>query len=141
MVTCEKVIFDQAGTPSLIGIFQRLNFVQPPDPMQENAVIPFPWSVYTVWDRVGEGLKEATFSQMLQVLKPNGEVFLQNELPFTLPEDEAQARNSVNIFGFPIAQSGDLTVKISLREQPELEHKTAVKIDHLSHPVGAALAL
>ena len=140
LFTCEKVLFDQVGIPSLISVFRRLT-VNEEVARQENAGLPFSWAVYTTWDRA-HSEQELNLTQHLQIALPDGTPFVQSETAFALPPGETQARIAVCILGVPVWQSGDITVIASLHGQSSPSYEIRISIVHVpaTHsPISAAV--
>jgi len=114
---CEKVILDQSGVPSLISLFSKLKLQLPGQlgDIPVNAVAPKEWAVFTSWDWLPSD-EGRLYGQCLQVLYPDGKVFVENrELKFTMKPGERQ-HNAVGIMGFPIGEKGDYRIRMWLEE-------------------------
>src|SRR6266567_4409707 len=105
-VACEKVIIDQDGVPSLIGLFNKLSLTPPKDQeIPKNAVAPKEWAVFSAWDTdPGDELKEHIFC--IQMFYPDktqfGEVF-KNKMKVELNK---RSQVKTVIPGFPVGQPG-----------------------------------
>ncbi len=114
-VACEKVIIDQDGVASLIGLFNK--FILTPQKDQEipkNAV-----AVFSAWDtEPGDELKEHLFC--LQIFYPDksqfGEIF-KNKMKVELNK---RSQVKTMIPGFPVGQPGFYTVRNWIEESNKM---------------------
>lgn len=116
-LACEKVIIEKEHeTPSLISILQKVMF-QPNEGIEVpvNAIAPFKWSVFTIWDRE-QGDVGKTFHQKCELTMPDGTAGpITVDLPFTV-KDEINF-NVANVLGFPIGQLGTITITMWLESE------------------------
>ncbi len=117
IAACDRVIFDRVGIASLINIFQRLEIAASPTAYPAEAVSPIRWSVFTQWHHqpVAPG---TPYTQHAEVLKPNGEVFIETRLPF-LTDDNPYTRHQLEIMGLPLGHEGTVTVRVWLDGLPD----------------------
>ncbi len=119
-VACEKVIIDQDGVASLIGLFNK--FILTPQKDQEipkNAVAPKEWAVFGAWDtEPGDELKEYIFC--MQMFYPDksqfGEIF-KNKMKVELNK---RTQVKTNIPGFPVGQPGFYTIRTWIEESNKM---------------------
>lgn len=115
-VACEKVIIDQDGVASLIGLFNKLIIAPPKDQeIPKNAVAPKQWEVFAVWDTdPGDELRGYVFC--MQVLYPDKSQFA--EIIRTKMNIERNKRSQVRnvVPGFPVGQPGFYTVRTWIEE-------------------------
>lgn len=115
-VACEKAIYDQEKSLSLIGIVQELTVQVPemghlPSPGTSAA---FKWDIVSIWasqpDDVGK-----RFEQRVALLDPQGK---QTDVSATLGIEVTGPyhRNLTKVFGFPISSAGRHTLKLWLSE-------------------------
>ncbi len=113
---CEKVIVDQDGLASLIGLFNKIIFSPPPgEEVPANAVVSKEWTVFSSWDtEPGDERKE--YVLCTQMLYPNGSQFA--DLNKTKINVELNKRSQMKIvwLGFPVGQLGAYTVRTWVEE-------------------------
>jgi hypothetical protein len=129
LMVCERVILDRQDMPSLINVFQKMNIQLSGAPLPEKAVSPTRWSVFTLWQHEDSETGK-TFTQTLEIVLPNGEVFSATEQEFKSEKaDDIQNKIAVEFTGIPIWQEGFLQVRVSLKnsDQPPSVYKFAVK--------------
>ncbi len=119
-VACEKVIIDQDGVASLIGLFNKLTLTpQKNQEIPKNAVAPKEWAVFSAWDtEPGDELKEHLFC--LQIFYPDksqfGEIF-KNKMKVELNK---RSQVKTMIPGFPVGQPGFYTVRNWIEESNKM---------------------
>ncbi len=116
----EKVIVDQDGVASVIGLFNKVILNLPPGAsVPNNAVAPKDWSVYTAWDiDAGDELRDLMFC--LQIFYPDKTQFGEiTKIKMNLERDK-RAQLKINIQGFPIGQKGAYTVRSWIEENGDL---------------------
>lgn len=113
---CQKAIIDQhENTASLIAVIETLT-VPIGDPIADNAQIPLSWVIVSLWSHeLGE--EDKSFEQRTEVILPNGDSVLNAVISFQ--PIQPYHRNIVTVFGYPIAQSGKHTLRLSIRESGE----------------------
>jgi hypothetical protein len=113
---CQKAIIDQReNTASLIAVIETFT-VPIGDPIADNAQIPLNWAIVSLWLReLGE--EDKSFEQRTEVILPNGDSVLNAVISFQ--PIQLYHRNTVTVFGYPIAQSGKHTLRLSIRESGE----------------------
>jgi hypothetical protein len=114
LTVAEKVLFEQGGKVSLIALFENIE-IRPPSGEQIplNAIVPKEWGVFAQW-LWSEGEKGTNISQGIEVLYPDGKVFLSQ----TVKVDSSQERANVgiNFQGFPIGQAGKYTINVWIEQ-------------------------
>jgi len=113
---CDKVIIDQSGTASLIGLFNEVRAFLPPDSLSipQNAVAPKEWFIFASWLRQPDDVGKE-YRQLVQILYPDGTLFAQqSEARFVFEVGKSLQQNTVNIPGFPVGKPGIHTVKMWL---------------------------
>ena len=117
LAACERVIIDQKQVPSLVSIFQNIEF-SVNVPMPENALAPFRWYVFALWRHTPDEAGK-TFTQRISVISPNGVEFAKAEAAYTLAADDLYGKNTTEIFGVPIAHAGEMSVNVYLNDEAE----------------------
>lgn len=114
LAACEKVIVDRQGLPSLINIFQRLNVPLQAEPFPENALIPFPWAIFALWQHADDELNK-DFVQHTEIVTSDGKTFATVQTKFRITElDDRQSKNHVVLSGMPVWAEGFITVNVWL---------------------------
>lgn len=143
---CGRVIIDANNIVTLVELMQGLG-VNVPGPLSlekgppRNAVIPHPWSVYSLWRPGGKDIGP-TFTQIIEIRLPDGSEFPGNKISFQFAPGK-QHQISINFPGFPIGQPGDVTVKLwlELDSKPATEiHDWVVPVTHVPVPSTPAQA-
>jgi len=114
LLLCEKVIIDRnTGTPSVIGIFQKMTVPILPDvPIPENAISPIKWAVFVMWQH-DDNERNEEFVQRTQILMPDGKIFAETSAVFKVVDpDDLQSKNTVEVFGLPISNEGTAIVRV-----------------------------
>jgi len=141
---CEKIIVDKQETPTLVGIIQKVTAQLTPGTestaVPANAMAPMAWAIYAVWEfdaaEDGRALRQKT-----QVILPDQSAppELKGELPFVAKT--GLNNNYINIFGFPIGQTGLLKVKTWLETSEGQvitpEYYYPVFAEHKLTPLGS----
>ena len=115
-VVCEKVIIDQAGVASLIGLFNKM-VVSIPEETSEipaNAVAPKEWVVFAGWlyQEEDEG-KE--YTQNVEIFYPDGSVFIPKQSTKFIMNKSRKIQNvGTQIVGFPLGQQGQYPIRMWL---------------------------
>lgn len=110
---CDRVIIDQGGTPSLVGIWETITAQIPAGAqIPVEAVAPREWYIFTLWIPDKEDMGK-TFVQKMEIEITGLSKRLQQELPFTISNLEQQ-RNMQQVIGFPIGVAGAGVVKMWL---------------------------
>jgi hypothetical protein len=131
---CEKIIFDDRANASLIILLNTLTVAAKGDAaIPKEAISPKEWAVFTVW-HPNEGDVGQEFVEFLQMLKPDGTEFKQAQVKFSFEANDKVAQVRMNIVGFPVGQTGPLTLNMWLEH-----HNQRVGEIH-SYPVVVAHA-
>lgn len=144
LLTCEKVIIDKEGAPSLNVMTSAKIKVQAAEDgkieerfqVPANAMMPLQWFIYTRWNPAQEDIGK-DFEQVYQIFWPNGEKLSEYSLPFKQTNDKVQ-RTSYSIVGFRVRQKGTLKVITWLNSEGQRissEAETYMYIEH--EPVSA----
>lgn len=131
---CEKVITDDHQVASLINLMNGIEAGMPqgmPGLIPKNAIAPKAWTIFTFW-KPTPGDVGIEYIHKVEILLPDGTVFGANEAAFKFETGKThQVKNE--IAGFPIGQTGDVTVKMWLesdRKRIGEVHSWAVKVTH-----------
>lgn len=119
-MACEKVILDQDGVASLIGLFNKLALTpQKAQEIPKNAVAPKEWAIFSAWDtEPGDELKEYVFC--MQMLYPDKSQFGEKNRNKMKVELNKRSQVKINIPGFPIGQSGFYTIRAWIEESNKM---------------------
>ncbi len=131
ITACEKVIYDQDGPVSLIGIFEAMQFRLQDAPLPDRAIAPNQWSVFTLWEpQIGE--TGHPFTQVIRVFAPDGTLFLENEHTFVAIDPErTQIRVRINVRSLPIWKAGKVDIKVFLKGNETEQGSTCFNIVYL----------
>lgn len=116
MVTaCEKVILDRdSSSTSLINILEAIAVAAPPNvPIPPDLAIPLQWSVFSMWRRKPGDAEE--YFQQLEIVLPDGQIALDQKSSFPLPAGTLGHKQTVKLTLLPVAQAGDIEVRLSLK--------------------------
>lgn len=115
-VPAEKVLIDsEDNTIGLVGILGGLN-VPAPEPLPEDAGAPVRWNVLALWKRQPED-EGRQYEQRVQLVSPSGRVLVEGLQTFQMVT--SSQRNRLRIDGFPVAEEGEHTLALSLRDAGE----------------------
>jgi len=111
LTPCEKVIRDANSGPSLIATFQEiragvLEFVEIP----VNAVVPKDWAIFALW-HLSDNDVGPIYQQWTEILWPDGSQFLKQLLEIKIEKPDWMI-NTVQMQGFPMGQTGKLTIRV-----------------------------
>ena len=115
---CEKVVIDQAGTASLISLFNKITGTLPPDSkLPADAVVPKEWAIFTSWtSEPGDEGKE--YVQCIQILYPDGAVFKESkDSKFKMESEIKRSQVNIQVPVFPVGQAGPYTVRMWLERE------------------------
>jgi hypothetical protein len=109
----EKVVIDSNDNSlAIFGILGGLN-VPSSGELPEDAGAPMRWNVLAIWKREpsDEGV---TYEQRVQLLAPSRRVVVNGFMEFRMTADTQ--RNRLRVDGFPVAERGEYTLTLSIRE-------------------------
>lgn len=110
---CDRIIVDEATkTLSLISILEQVE--APPIPGAENVAAALTWYAVAVWQKVPEDGGK-TFEQRTYLVQPDGKRILEGLSPFRMTE--RTHRVFARTHGFPISQTGDYLLTLTVREK------------------------
>lgn len=132
-VLCEKVIIDDGGIASLIGLFNEIKAVSPPgSSFPQNAAVPKEWAVFVTW-LVDDGDEGAEFDQTVQVRLPDETVFSEINQRFVMQKDKNQ-QVKINFAAIPVGIAGKCSIHLSLKHSGRVISEPPpiyLKISHL----------
>lgn len=110
---CDKVILDASNTASLISLFNEVHMKIPEgsNEIPGNSVSPKEWAVFTSWKHDSEDAGEG-YEQLLQVLYPDGSVFKESKVEFSISPEKTHHQVTFNLLGFPTGRPGSCHVRI-----------------------------
>ncbi len=115
---CEKIIVAQEGQTSMIGIIEAVN-VGVIEGIVAEAMIPFRWSILTLWQRQGEVEKSVLYQERITLLRPDGSEALKVEAEFEVNNSFRDFRQNIDVPLLPAGVPGEYLLKLFLRKEPE----------------------
>jgi hypothetical protein len=109
---CQRVLFDQHQNISLIEILEQIE-VPVPENMPKGAQAPINWEILVVWSKVPED-EGRTFEQDIMLMAPDGTMASHIKTQFAMAT--RMHRNIATIYGFPIAQAGEYSLDLKLKD-------------------------
>ena len=117
---CEKAILESDGLSlSVIGVFTGLTVELPEsgiDHVPNNAVAVRNWSIATAWVQTPDD-GDKTFEQKIAIVAPDGSQVAGGQIAFRMTH--RNHNNVVRNQGFPVGQTGEYQIELSLREAGE----------------------
>jgi hypothetical protein len=111
---CRKVLIDSDDNSlSLLEVMEVFGVTLLPNATPAPTdVLPLPWGVITLWAQTPEdgGIE---YEQRLQVIRPNGETFVEGTMSFTMTH--RTQRNRIALSVIPVGQVGEYRLRLSLR--------------------------
>lgn len=118
---CEKIILGQDDTASIINVLETVK-VNVTGDLPPNALIPFRWSLMSLWKRDETPDTPIEFEQHVEVLRRDDSVAAQGTNTFTVSSNHLMYRLIAEFPVFPIGQPGTVLVKSRIRQvNPETE--------------------
>jgi hypothetical protein len=105
---------DNQGNASLIVLMQNIEAQVGKEEVAKDAVTPKEWAIFSKWELLTQD-RGKEFSQVVQLLWPDGKVFKQNPMKFRVGEKRFH-ENRLNVLGFPIGQQGEVKINMWLEE-------------------------
>jgi hypothetical protein len=142
-LACEKVIIDQNNNPSLITLLTDLTVnIRPGTTVEENAMFPMTWTVFSIWDQDNSADQGKTFEQRCVLTSPSGVDLITT--PIWAFEFKTQRQRVINpINQMPVGPPGEYTVTTALREKGSTDWKEmgslTLKIVHATPPTPPAI--
>ena len=120
----QKTVLDQRDNSfTLISTIETITAQITEGDMPANAALPLSWEISTVWYQIPED-QGKTFEQRVQLIGPDGAALLEVQAVFQM--GFRTQRNLGVVPGFPVGQSGEHQLRLSLREANSLENWTTV---------------
>ena len=138
-LACEKVIQDQLGKPTLIGLFQKISALVPAgQELPKDTLAAIAWSIFCEWFFTEEELTKK-WEQVMEVTLPDGSPSpIRGRLPLKeLAPFGHGSRTFTNMMGIPVTQVGFLAVNVWLEQDSERKtdvYSYHIIIEHSSQP-------
>jgi hypothetical protein len=115
LVPCERVIVsEEDNTVSLIALLQSITVSVPEGTtVPEDASAPLRWYALAQWYGGAED-QGKQYEQRLRVITPSGRVAIDSVTSFAMTEPVV--RNIGVVQGFPVGETGQCSLVVSLRE-------------------------
>ena len=117
----EKGLLTKEGTVSLIILLQQVDVRIQADKdsqgLPKNAVAPINWCAYSLWQQEA-GDEGVEFTKNLQILWPDKSEFMRHHMKFKFTEKKNH-NVLMNISGFPVGQTGPVTINMWLETQSQ----------------------
>ena len=124
---CRQAIVDRdGGSVSLINLINTLTILKQPDQnISPDANSPIEWGVVTAWLRLN-GEEGKTFLQHHLLISPDGRTAEGGETNFSFdPNIDSRIMTTViKANGFPVGQTGIVTLRVELREEGNEQWET-----------------
>ncbi|HEY4932554.1 MAG TPA: hypothetical protein VII23_13370 [Terriglobales bacterium] len=135
LIACEKVIIDQKGLPSLISVFQKMEFMVPHLPVPADAVAANQWVVAAFWQHTDSEIG-VPFKQHLIITTPDGKIFAALEQGFIIPAgvEDRLSKNFLNLQGFPVGAEGPMSVTVWLDGDEANKYTYMLYVKYLEKP-------
>lgn len=119
-IPADRVILAQDGSASLISMLEGVEAGTSAN-LPDKILIPLSWKVLTLWhiDDVTEETMQ--MEQKVEVLSAEGESVFVHTLSFEVRPPFRNFRNLSSFAGFPVGESGEAKIELSLRELPDGE--------------------
>ena len=114
---CDRVIIDEAGkTLTLISILEQVQSQTPP--MGEKVAGAVNWFAIALYLQLPED-EGKTYEQRTCLMLPDGSETLEGTISFQMTQ--RTHRVMARMFGFPISQTGECSLRLALREKDKGE--------------------
>jgi hypothetical protein len=134
LCTCERIIIDASGTPSLISLFQRMDLQLAEVSFPEDMVAPAKWVIFCMWQLTADEVGRE-FVQHTKIIRPNGVVVQEAIQPFQSPSDvDLQIRTFIEMSGMHVGQEGHFRIQVWLAGHEDNLYETKFFIKHVSLP-------
>ncbi len=118
---CERMIEDKGGTVSLISVLDSVELNIDGD-IPPDALVPFRWTILTMWRRERDVEGEVEFEQRTDVVRPDGTSVAGGMNTFKVTNAHLNYRLKIDLQVFPLGMIGDVLVKARIRQtNPETE--------------------
>jgi hypothetical protein len=124
---CEKLLYtEESGNSSLISILESIIVSGAiTEELQPNAGLPMKWVGVCLWNRTEELEEPVDFDAKIDLIAPNGEAVIGGTVKFTISNDYANFRNTINFPIIPIGQSGVYSLKLNYKKSVSEEWEQA----------------
>lgn len=110
LLPCEKVLFGDNQTVSLIVILSEFHFIPQSEEalrnIPPNSATPFRWSIFVQWEREPEDADNQEFEQSLAMTSESGQIFFTNITKFSFRPNDRIHRQLGNSDIIPILPAG-----------------------------------
>ncbi len=111
-LSCERAITNsEDNSVSLITVIDGITI---PKPSDSNSVVAVRWDTVATWEKDEQDADKA-FEQRTCLVLPDGTETNSAIIKFIVKD--TIHRNTVHVFGFPVAQAGIYKLKLYLREE------------------------
>jgi len=118
---CETIILSKDDNASIINVLETVR-VNIKGDLPAAALIPFKWSLMTLWKRDDTVDTSIEYEQHIQVLRRDDTVAAEGRNTFTVSSQHLMYRLLAHFPVFPIGQPGQVLVKGRIRQvNPETE--------------------
>ena len=123
-IPSQKTILDQRDNSfTLISTIENITAQITEGEMPSNAALPLSWEISTVWYQIPQD-QGKTFEQRVELIGPNDASLMEVQATFQM--GFRTQRNLGVVPGFPVGQSGEHQLRLSLREANSLQNWTTV---------------
>jgi hypothetical protein len=131
VVGCERVIIDRDGPASIIAIFEKMRIQLQEAPLPPKAISPSRWHIFSLWENEPSEAGQE-FTQVAKVYAPDGEVFIEHEQTFKIPDaGNTQVRINIMLWSLPISMEGTILVKAWLKGSEELAQDFKFTVEYI----------
>jgi hypothetical protein len=122
---CEKVLFGENQSVSLIIVLSEFHFVVPSPEAIKNlppkSGIPFRWVIFMQWEREGGDSNEQEFECSVAMTSEAGEVFFTNTAKFSFQPKDRIHRQIGNFDLVPVLPEGRYELVVRQRKDESAE--------------------
>jgi hypothetical protein len=134
LCTCERIIIDTKGIPSLISVFQRMDLQLTEPTVAEDLVAPARWVVFCLW-QLSPDEAGVEFVQHTRILRPNGVLFHETQQSFRLQGDsDFHVRTFIEMNGMIVGQEGTYRIQVWLGGREGDVRENTFSIRHIPMP-------
>jgi hypothetical protein len=138
LCTCERIIIDTKGIPSLISLFQRMDLQLTETTVPEDLVVPARWVVFCLWQLAPEEVG-TEFVQHTKIVRPNGVLFHETQQAFRLQGDsDLHVRTFIELNGMHVGHEGNHRIQVWLDGREDDVREITFFIRHLPIPEPVA---
>lgn len=131
-VPCRAVLYDDSKNISPISIFTEVRIPRSVEGIPAEAHAAMQWHVLTIWGRLPED-EGRRYEEDVMLIGPDGTMTSHTKIQFCM--EQPLQRNTSNVFGFPIGQTGPYELVLKLKDlgTPEVflqEHSFPMRVIH-----------